>query len=139
MSRFSTTPLPPNKFGWTEAAYPALVQVTGELWMLLDDFSYTKDDGKTYTAPKGMTTDLASIPRVLWNIMPPFGKYTGAAVIHDFLYQTQPCTKEQADHVLAEAMDLAGVPHFERMQIFDGVKFGGQLAWDGHTKELQAT
>ena len=137
MGQFSKTPLPPNKFGWTEAAYPNLVQTTGDLWMLLADFSYTKDDGTTYTAPKGMTTDLASIPRPLWNIMPPFGKYTGAAVIHDFLYQTQPCTKEEADHVLAEAMDANGVPHAERMAIYDGVKFGGQAAWDGHTAELK--
>lgn len=137
MRHFSTTLLPPNKLGLTEAPYPALVQVGEDLWVLLEDFSYTGDDGATFTAPKGMQTDLASIPRPLWNIMPPFGKYTGAAVIHDFLYQTQPITKEAADHILADAMDLAGVPHVERMAIYDGVKFGGQAAWDGHTAELK--
>ena len=137
MSYFSTTLLPPNSLGLNLVPFPALVQADGDRWVLLADFSYTKDDGTVYTAPIGMVTDLASIPRPLWNIMPPFGKYTGAAVIHDYLYQTQIVPKAEADHVLAEAMDCAGVPHHERMAIYDGVKFGGQAAWDGHTKELK--
>ena len=137
MGQFSLTDLPPNASGLTEAPYPALVQIGDDLWVLLQAFSYSTDAGVVYTAPAGMKTDLASIPRPLWNIMPPFGRYTGAAVIHDFLYQTQPSTKEEADHILAEAMDANGVPHAERMAIYDGVKFGGQPAWDGHTAELK--
>ena len=136
MRHFSTTALPVSYEGSLTAESPALVEIDDDLWMLLAPFSYTKDDGTTYTAPAGMTTDLASIPKPLWNVMPPFGRYIGAAVIHDFLYQTQPCTKEEADHVLAEAMDCAGVDHKTRMLIYDGVKFGGQASWDHHTAEI---
>ena len=138
MSAFSRTRLPLNALGLVDAPYPALVQVDADRWMLLAAFSYTKDDGTVYTAPAGMTTDLASIPRALWAILPPFGSYTGAAVIHDFLYQAQPVTKAEADHVLAEAMDCAGVAHVQRQAIYDGVKADGQAAWDKHTAELKA-
>lgn len=132
MGRFSYTELPHNDLGLAEAPYPAICQVAEDLWVLLQAFSYTKDDGALITAPAGMTTDLASIPRVAWDLLPPFGKYTGAAVIHDFLYQTQPCTREEADLVLAEAMDAEGVEHVVRQMIYEAVRVGGQVAWDKH-------
>ncbi len=132
LDRFSRTQVPPNSSGVEFSPYPALVQVNDDHWVLLGSFSYTGADGTVYTAPMGMVTDLASIPRPLWNILPPFGQYTGAAVIHDFLYQTQTCTKEQADLVLAEAMDAAGVTHFIREAIYKGVDIGGWPAWNSH-------
>jgi len=39
------------------------------------------------TVPAGFVTDLASVPRLLWAIVPRDGLYNGAAVVHDFLYQ----------------------------------------------------
>jgi hypothetical protein len=36
--------------------------------------------------PVGFTTDGASIPSFLWSIYPPWGRYSRAAVAHDFLY-----------------------------------------------------
>lgn len=59
------------------------------------------DDGKHFTlnqqlicpteygnivVPEGFITDFASIPRFLWSIYPPTGRYQEAAVIHDWLY-----------------------------------------------------
>lgn len=134
MGTFSETELPPNDFGYAEVPYPAIVQANEDHWVLLQPFSYTKDDGTIITAPAGMTTDLASIPRFAWDLLPPFGKYTGAAVIHDFLYQTQPCTREVADLTLAEAMDAEGVDHKIRETIYSAVRLFGQEAWDKHSK-----
>ena len=39
------------------------------------------------TVPAGFVTDLASVPRLLWAIVPRDGLHNGAAVVHDFLYQ----------------------------------------------------
>lgn len=44
----------------------------------------------TITVPKGFLTDLASIPKFLHGIFTPDGDYSAAAVVHDFLYQTNP-------------------------------------------------
>lgn len=38
-------------------------------------------------APEPFTTDLASAPRILTWLLPGYGKYTKAAVLHDYLCQ----------------------------------------------------
>lgn len=129
MGHFTRTALPANPLKLADAPYPALCQVQPDLWVLLGDFSYTRDNGTMYTAPAGMTTDLASIPRIAWSILPPFGKYTGAAVIHDYLYRAKPCTRDVADLILAEAMDAEGVEHLTRELIYKAVAAAGQDAW----------
>ncbi len=42
----------------------------------------------TITAPRGMMTDQASIPRQFWDVkgLAPFGPHSGPSVIHDFLF-----------------------------------------------------
>ena len=39
-----------------------------------------------FIIPKGFKTDLSSVPRVLWGIMPPFGNFLIAALVHDYMY-----------------------------------------------------
>lgn len=36
--------------------------------------------------PAGFRTDLASTPKILWSIYPASGRYSYAAVVHDYLY-----------------------------------------------------
>jgi len=43
------------------------------------------DSDEIITVPVGFITDFASIPQIFWNILPPFGPYGKAAVIHDAL------------------------------------------------------
>ncbi len=58
-----------------------------EDWELVQDFTETTKYG-TFTVPKGYVTDLASVPRLFWFVLPPFGRYSQAAVIHDYIYNT---------------------------------------------------
>lgn len=80
--------------------------------------------------PKGFKTDFASIPRGLWNILPPIGSYDKAAVLHDFLYQTNGVTRKQADDVLLEAMTVSGTSKWVRWAIYSGVRIGGWVVWN---------
>tara|TARA_B110001454_G_C12639731_1_gene400663 strand:+ start:485 stop:973 length:489 start_codon:yes stop_codon:yes gene_type:complete len=41
---------------------------------------------ETITVPNGFITDLASTPRILWNVIAPFD-VARAAIIHDLLYK----------------------------------------------------
>ena len=59
--------------------------------------------------PKGFETDYASVPRFLWNIIPPTGKYSRAAVVHDYLYRSQITSRVVADAIFYEAMRALGV------------------------------
>jgi hypothetical protein len=82
------------------------------------------------TVPARFETDLASIPRVLWAVLPPTGKYDGAAVLHDWLYRAGGVTREQADAVLLEAMEVLQVGRVARWLIYRSVRVGGAALWD---------
>lgn len=40
---------------------------------------------QVFVVAVGFLTDLASVPKLLWWLYPPFGRYTKAAVVHDML------------------------------------------------------
>ncbi|WP_429098079.1 DUF1353 domain-containing protein [Aeromonas veronii] len=94
-----------NKF-----TQPVLVPVDDKNWELHEEY-YVKTSRVSFIIPKGFLTDLASVPKIVWNIYPPFGLYTGAAVAHDYIYRTPQMrqTREEADAVFLELMHLAGV------------------------------
>lgn len=93
---------------------------------------------RTILVPAGFQTDLASIPRGLWNVLPKSGPYDKAAVIHDFLYRYNGCTRAQADGILGEAMQASGVSGWQRWTILLAVRIGGQGIWNKHRAEQPA-
>lgn len=84
---------------------------------------------RTITVPVGFKTDLASIPSIVWPLIPKVGKYDKAAVIHDFLYQNNGCTRGEADAVLQEAMRVLKVPGWRLKLIYAGVRTSGWHKW----------
>ena len=82
--------------------------------------------------PAGFKTDLASIPQFLWSVLPPVGRYDRAAVVHDYLYRFNGCTRKEADDVLFEAMAVLGVRATQRWTIYAGVRAGGWLPWKNY-------
>ena len=82
-----------------------------DYYYLVEEIGWEPDetDHSVYqgvTAPRGFVTDLASVPKVLWPIMPPTSKYTHASIIHDFHDWTQDISRkeadEKADKIIAE-------------------------------------
>lgn len=59
--------------------------------------------------PRGFETDLASVPKWLGSIYPRHGRYTYAAVLHDYLYKTKMCKRARADYIFREAMRSCNV------------------------------
>lgn len=110
----------------------------GHEWLLLEDFTYFDEEygeeGLFITVPAGFQTDFASVPRILWNLLPPTGKYGKAAVIHDFLYRTGhvagvPITKAYADAVFRRAMAELGVGKVRRTLMWAAVAVFGRGIW----------
>lgn len=96
--------------------------------------------------PIGATTDLASIPRIFWVVLPPFGKYKFGAVIHDLLYRnlvfgTGFWAWRRADKVLWRAMRYAPneVPSYIRAAIYLGLLVGGWWTYWGYVRALRKT
>lgn len=104
-------------------------------YTLVVDLVYESDIlNRRVTVPSGFKTDLASIPRGLWNILPKSGRYDRAAVVHDFLYVTNGVTRKQADDVLNEAMTYLKVPTWQRRVIYLAVRAGGWKPWNAYRK-----
>jgi len=83
-------------------------------------------------APVGFVTDLASIPRVFYSLLPPDGPYTYPAIIHDFLYWDQSGTKADADKILNFGMEDLKINAVTRNAIYEAVHLAGKSSWDGN-------
>jgi hypothetical protein len=118
--------------------YPDTAHFDGRNWILETPLIFSSTIIGQIVVPAQFCTDFASTPQALWCDLPPTGKYTPAAVLHDYLYFSQPCTREQADNVLREAMQDLGVDWRRAELIFDGVRIGGQHAWDQDARDRAA-
>lgn len=87
--------------------------------------------------PKGFVTDLTSIPPIFWSAMPATGRYAYAAIIHDYLYWFQPVPRQTADEILFTAMEDSKVSSAKKYLIYEGVRLGGQRAWDANLAARQ--
>jgi Protein of unknown function (DUF1353) len=109
----------------------------GRTWVIRCDFGYdvgSEGSGDTIDVPVGFRTDFASVPRVLWVFLPPWGRYGNAAVIHDYLYWVQSRSRQEADSILLEAMDVLGVSPLQKLPIYWAVRVAGWIAWRGNQR-----
>jgi hypothetical protein len=88
------------------------------------------------TVPDGFVTDLTSIPRPFWSLLPRDGQYADAAIVHDYLYWYQPSSRLAADETLRAAMvDLEVHPAVVEI-IFKGVRSSfGESAWKRNERD----
>lgn len=86
-------------------------------------------DGETIHVPSGWITDWASVPRFFWRLFPPIGRYTLAAVVHDYLYEYRVGTRKRADRVFLRIMEHLGVPWWKRTAMYWAVRLFGGRAW----------
>lgn len=102
-------------------------------WILFQPFKATVYVGKEVrhlVVPAGYITDLASIPK--WTpVTRSFlhGTARRAAVLHDYLYETQ-AGKEFADDVFMAAMKAEGVGWLARSLMFSAVHVFGHAVYD---------
>lgn len=94
--------------------------------------------GVQINVPGGFHTDLASVPRLPVVYLMVGGRGDEAAVIHDFLYTEQPCTRKQADEVFYEALLTMGVPRWQAWMMWCGVRAGGGSHWKARPTKDQA-
>ena len=88
----------------------------------------------TITVPAGFRTDFASVPRALWSILPPWGKYSPAAVVHDWLYYCGMYPRVVADEIFLFLMERVGVSWWKRRIMYRAVRTFGGVAWRKHRK-----
>jgi hypothetical protein len=114
-------------------------------WKMIEPLRWNgefRNETRTLTVPatklEPFTTDLASVPRSLTWLFPRYGKYTKAAVVHDFLCQSfrqEPdeatanallplIDRSDADELFRGLMKELGVPKLRRTLMWTAVSWG---------------
>lgn len=101
---------------------------------LLADFEYhvgAYPSADVIRVPAGFVTDLASIPRVMWNLLPPHGRYAKAAIVHDYMYASASGPRAKADRIFFEAMRVLKVKMSVALLMYTAVRFFGRKHFGG--------
>lgn len=128
--------------GGCQAPPAPLIRAFGDnnYFIVSEDMRYVIGTTKEQIViPTGFVTDFASIPQSLWSFgLSPHGQYSRAALVHDYLYWSQGCKREQADRLLVIAMKESKVGAFDEWVIYKGVDLGGKGSWDTNWRERDA-
>ncbi|HII0646390.1 TPA: DUF1353 domain-containing protein [Salmonella enterica subsp. enterica serovar Yopougon] len=117
---------------------PAILEMLDHyLWRVHEPFEFylSDDNSDVISVPAGFVTDLASVPRIFWTLLPPDGKYAKAAIIHDYLYDNALRTKKEADRIFLDGMTILGVPEWKRIVMYLAVRIFGR---GNYSKDQQA-
>ena len=108
-------------------------------FVLLEPMTYmVGTTGIGITVPAGFVTDYATIPEWLWSLYSPHDQYSRAAIVHDYLYWSQLCTRPQADNLFMIAMKESEVPQSTRQNVYAGVHLFGSVSWTDNQTQRNA-
>lgn len=112
-------------------------------WRLTSPLIWTGTQGDTFIVPLGFVTDFATVPRFLHWLVLPYGAYTRAAVLHDWLLvelatwslatdygravpsdmpPEPPANSRDTDGVFRRVMQELGVPWAKRWIMWAAVR-----------------
>lgn len=105
----------------------------GLRWKLEEPFEYHighENSGEIVYVPEGFITDFASIPKIFYSLVGgPTGRYTRAAVVHDYLYVRGTYSRKRTDEIFYEAMTILKVSYWKRKAMYFAVRLGGRTPW----------
>lgn len=105
-------------------------QVSDRNWILLDRLLYEGKD-EWFGVPVGYVTDFASVPRITSWLIPTYGDYTPAAILHDYLLTDELphgyVTSRDIDGIFRRVLRELGVPFTRRWMMWLGVRWGAMF------------
>lgn len=110
--------------------------VDGQHWIVRQPLTYRIGVSmQEISVPVGFVTDFASIPQALQSIIKANGNYILPAVVHDYLYWDQTCSRKQADQIFLLAMIENKVGTLHQRAIHGAVSIAGSFAWEDNARE----
>ena len=112
---------------------------TATTWELTLPLIWTGTKGDTFVVPAGFVTDFATVPRFMHWLVLPYGAYTRAAVLHDWLltelagwwgvhrndpapHHQPPANSRDTDGIFRLVMEQLGVPWAKRWMMWAAVR-----------------
>jgi hypothetical protein len=109
------------------------------MMMLVRDFcfdiSFVEDvPDLRVTVPRLFLSDGTSSPRLLWPLVPRYGRYAIPGLIHDYLYFDPvvgdvELSRRECDVVYEKACERCGVSWFHRKMAYVGLRMFGGFTW----------
>ncbi|WP_328392281.1 DUF1353 domain-containing protein [Nocardia sp. NBC_00416] len=110
--------------GFTSAL--VVEEIDGTFWKVREPLGYAGAD-EHFEVPVGFRTDFASVPRpVVW-LIPRYGVYTRAAILHDYLLRSDQVSTVDADGLFRRALRECEVSLLRRWMMWTAVRFGSRL------------
>ncbi|GAB1516798.1 DUF1353 domain-containing protein [Actinophytocola sp. KF-1] len=124
----------PQKPGFAEGSEVRVHQVTDTNWETLSPLEYFTG-ACVLEVKAGQDTDFASVPRVFVWFLPRYGRYTKAAILHDYLCRGPVATGElpraDADRIFRQAMRELDVAFLRRWIMWAAVRLGALTTEQG--------
>lgn len=109
--------------GFSPGTRVVVEPVDAVTWRLVERLIYRGDE-EIWLIPAGYVTDFATVPRIAVWLIPRFGAYTKAAILHDFLLTDTDVSSVDADNLFRRALRELGVPPVRRTLMWVGVRWG---------------
>ncbi|MBF6330090.1 DUF1353 domain-containing protein [Nocardia transvalensis] len=106
---------------------PVVEEIDAVSWRVCEPIEY-RGRYQRFVVPAGFSTDFASVPRVLVWLIPRYGAYTRAAILHDYLSRTGAVSRADADALFRTALGDCGVSVPRRWMMWAGVRSGSRLS-----------
>ena len=126
-----------QQLGFAPGSTVDVRQIDDQDWAILRALTYyarTED----FVVPVQEHTDFASVPRVFVWFIPRYGRYTKAAILHDYLCSVcvpaDRVSRIEADGIFRQAMRELGVPFLRRWIMWAGVRLGALTNAAGREK-----
>jgi hypothetical protein len=119
--------------GFANGTVVDVEEINDRYWRLLKSIDYRgmKD---LFQVPVGQETDFASVPRVFVWFLPRYGRYTKAAILHDYLWNVEVprgLSRLDADGIFRQAMRELEVPFLRRWIMWAAVRWAALFKRDG--------
>jgi hypothetical protein len=129
-----------QQLGFTPGSLVQVRQVDEKKWVTLRPLVYRASE-VTFEVPAGAETDFASVPRCFVWLVPRYGSYTLAAILHDYLVEMSRTTgrisRVDADGVFRQALRTLGVGFLRRWFMWGAVRLAALTEPDGRRDWLR--
>jgi len=80
-----------------------------------------------WTVPKGYVSDGATVPRILWPLFPPIGRYLKATLVHDYLITNSDLSRKECDQAFLECLKILKITGWRASTMYFAVRLWAKL------------
>jgi hypothetical protein len=93
------------------------------------DFEIMLSNGDKVIVPAGTQTDFATVPRLLWSFVSPYGYDEVSFIVHDYLYDNRMYTRKFCDEQMLFLQLTCGASYLRAFVMFMAVRIFGKKYW----------